>query len=92
MTAPDRNKFERQVGSFLLPNTCTYKSILFVFVNGDDPSTEALGCSRGILDLGRVKVRVGGILVAYLGNVRLRNVVLWAGAMRRGEMYIKKLL
>ena len=50
--------------------------LLFVFVDGDYPSTQTLGCRRCILDFGGVKVRIGDILIAYFCDVGLWNVVL----------------
>ena len=49
---------------------------LFIFVDGNYPSTQSLSCCRRILDLGGVKVRIGDILVAYFCDVSLWNVVL----------------
>ena len=50
--------------------------LLLIFIDGNDPSAQTLGCSGCILDLGRVKVRVGDILIADLGDICLWNIVL----------------
>ena len=64
---------------YLIYKICTDLFLPFVFLNGNDPFTETLCSSGSISDLGRIKFRVGGVVLANLANNGLINVVLCGG-------------
>ena len=58
---------------------CTGLFLPLIFLNGNDPFTETFCSSGSVSNLGRIKFRVGGVILANLANNGLINVVLCGG-------------
>ena len=74
--------YTRNAGSLPL---CTGLFLPLVFLNCNDPFTETLCSSGSISNLGRIKFRVGGVVLANLANNGLINVVLYGGRWAVGK-------